>query len=95
MFIRTEEGNKINYTQYRHPYVEPLSSDEWHLCINISDNNSDNDKIRVIASFSKVSQANEALDSLKEAMERSHGWDAKDYKESRKLFSQKSNLTAP
>lgn len=75
MFIRTENGDKVDYGQCKFPYVEPLSTEEWSLCIKTQQ-----DKIHIIATFSTVYKANNALDSLRIAIGKKHGWDAKEYK---------------
>jgi hypothetical protein len=75
MFIRAEDGNKVDYTKCGDPYVEPLSPDEWSLCIKTLQGT-----IHLIAAFPTVLKANRALDSLKGAINKSHGWDAKEYK---------------
>ena len=77
MFIRTEKGNKLDYTVCKDPYVEPLSPEEWTLCIKTAA-----DEIQVIASFSTVAKANRALDSLRSAIKEKHGWDAKEHQNS-------------
>ena len=75
MYIRTED-NKVIET-IKDPYVTPIIDKEsWALMVEESGSS----KKVIIANFDSVSDANMALDNLRNAQTRKHGWDAIAYK---------------
>lgn len=74
MYIRTED-NKVVET-INDPYVMPLNHESWSLMVE----EYKSDKKVSIADFDSVSDANMALDNLRIAQTKKHGWDAIEYK---------------
>ena len=85
MYIRTENGDGIEFKNYTNIEVKPGEGSAWNL---VATNSMDNSEL-CIATFEKVNEANKALHSLVEAQKMGVAWDAKEFKEglNRKPFS--------
>ena len=79
LYIRAENSVGVDLREYGIPYVMPHTEDTtWQLCVKKTE---DEDTVIVIASFENVEKANDALTSLKEAIDLGKGWDAIFHKE--------------
>jgi len=90
IYIRTDNGKKIEASRCPAPYVEPLAPNSWCLCIQ--EKHGETPQRVPIAVFETVHQANVALDDLRDAIEKEHGWDAIEYKE--KAETRRKRLTS-
>jgi hypothetical protein len=79
MYIRTENGVPLDSSNYDAPYVIPLNSESWSLCMKKKEGG----ETEIIADFDTVEAANVALMSLSECRKNpiQVGWDAKEYKD--------------
>ena len=83
MYIRTENGEAINFSDYKDVNVKPGEDSPWQLIVT----NAAGSTEICIAAFDKVDDANRALESLSEAIENDKAWDAKGFKSSLKPSS--------
>ena len=78
MYIRTENGDGIEFKNYTNTEVKPGDGSSWNL---VATNTIDRSEL-CIAIFEKVDDANKARLSLVEAKKLEKAWDAKQFKES-------------
>ena len=85
MYIRTENGDGIEFKNYTNIQVKPGEGSAWNLVATHSPDNSE----LCIATFEKVNEANKAKQSLVDAKKTGVAWDAKEFKEglNRRPFS--------
>lgn len=78
MYITTEDDEYLEIQEDDDPYVKPSSeTSEWELLVDIEDEAGE--ETIIIATFETVEEANDALNSLREAIDEDEGWDVRKF----------------
>ena len=83
MYIKTENGEAVNFNDYTDISVKPGEGSSWQL---FAINSEDGTEI-CLATLDKADDANKAHESLSDAIENDKAWDANEFKESLKPSS--------